>query len=75
MGLALHGPAWAGGPHTHTPTKAKLHILTDESIVVILLRIQIRPFQILDHSTRDLSSKLSFVQKNLKLDHDHQNFY
>jgi hypothetical protein len=18
MGLALHGPAWAGGPHTHT---------------------------------------------------------
>jgi hypothetical protein len=20
MGLALHGPAWAGGPHTHTPT-------------------------------------------------------
>jgi hypothetical protein len=21
MGLALHGPAWAGGPHTHTPTR------------------------------------------------------
>jgi hypothetical protein len=24
MGLALHGPAWAGGPHTHTPTPTRV---------------------------------------------------